>query len=375
MSKVKILFLTDVHFGNKRVPAAYIKEDIEKHVIPQLDDSIDLFLLGGDFFDALLSLDNEAGWTALYVIDMLLMKAQQHQFLIRVLQGTYTHDRKQNRTFVSRVPRVLGTTDHDLVKCVYSLDIEHIDLLDIDVMYIPGDLPYKNCYERAKELLVSHGLKKVDVIVHHGFMDHLLPKIDAISRANVLTEQQFLDLTSGVVLSGHYHTPSVHNRLISGGSFTRFCHGEEEPKGFFIVTLDTNTHGLHPEFIENKSAPPFITIDITQCGNDLDKAKTMYSDRVASLLSEYPERNIYVRIITTDIAIKHALRSYTESAFDRVVLTVDKSNKSIQETEVLLPMDGVEFPVVTEDMLPSIIYDNLGGKVALDTIKKTIALN
>ena len=56
-------------------------------------------MFGGDFFDSALTMNSDSGLYAAMIIDEVIGLAKQYKVFVRVITGTFFHDRHQNRFF------------------------------------------------------------------------------------------------------------------------------------------------------------------------------------------------------------------------------------------------------------------------------------
>ncbi len=249
LDDVNIVVLADVHQGHTNIDPYVAHNNLMEYVIPQLNKDLDLLIINGDFFDTLLTLSSKAGYMAIRIISTILELSVRHRFLIRVIRGTYSHDRDQCMFFQS--------DKLNNVKYITNLEIEYIEKLKMHLIYIPDDLLVDKRVE-ITELLEINRLKKVDLVCSHGYLTHLVPTgvthlmSSALSSAWISSKCEFL-------VNGHVHNYSIHDNLISIGSFERMIHGNERPVGFCRIDYNTKTKVWKPHFIENKSATLFKT--------------------------------------------------------------------------------------------------------------------
>ena len=95
---------------------------------------LDLIILAGDLFDRQLSLPNQEVYAIKQWMLQFLLMCQQHGIVLRVLEGTPSHDWRQSHLWI-QVAEIAGLTVD--VQHVTTLSIERIDSLGIDVLYIP----------------------------------------------------------------------------------------------------------------------------------------------------------------------------------------------------------------------------------------------
>jgi hypothetical protein len=370
--KIKAVSFSDVHLGHGRVLPHVIHTNIKKVIYPQLNDELDILFLVGDFFDGLLDMNGQAGWVAACIIGELIEFANHHQFLIRIVRGTFSHDRMQNQFFETESdPTYIG--EDLLVRVFDSISIEHLNGLDIDVMYVPDDLPCDNAMEVVKEMISEHQLQNVDILLNHGYFSHLLPKGIPHEPPNTFQAENFDELVKGFILNGHIHQPSVYRKVISNGSFERLCHGEEEPKGFFVIYYNTESNECTHEFIENTLATTFKTFDLTKWRTEAD-VLIEYGKWLQLMLDEDISTSdpIFVRIICDDAMLRQAVLTFTRERNDNIILSSKKSNRNSDEDGEDICTSTVDLPIITEDNLSGMIVEFLSTVKKIDISKDEV---
>jgi DNA repair exonuclease SbcCD nuclease subunit len=230
--------------------------------------------------------------------------------------------------------------------------VEKFDKHGISMLFIPDELPFDNLFETAHELITAASLDKVDIVVHHGYCQHLLPSNLPHTPPNVYSAKEYAQLAHGPVLNGHVHKPGVYRQIVSGGSFERLAHAEEEDKGFFIVEYNPDNHHTSYNFIKNSGAIKFLTIDLPPTVT-IPVALTMLQD-VAELL--VGEILAYVRIKTDDPILRHAAKEMMKK-YQNIVFSYDSISRSKQQIDVV---ENEDLKCVLQPMTP----DNLPGIIS-----------
>lgn len=364
---LKAISISDIHLGHSKVIPDVMHENLKKVVYPHLNEELDILFIVGDFFDCLLDMNGQAGWISYRIIAELIELAKEHKFLIRVVRGTFSHDRMQNQFFLTEPePSYLGK---DLLVRVFdTVSIEYIHSYDINVLYVPDDLPCDNALEVVKSKISEAQLNSVDIALNHGYFQHMLPSGIPHEPPNTFRAEDFDTLVKGFVLNGHIHQASVYRKVISNGSFERLCHGEEEPKGFFVIYYNTDTGEASHEFHENQYATTFKTYDLTKWRTEKE-ILTEYGKWLNQMLKEDKSTspNIYVRIICDDAVLKQAVLTYTRENNDCVILSSKTSNaKHKEENEEDIETSIVDLPIITESNLSGMIVEFLSNVKHVD---------
>ena len=183
----------------------------------------------------------------------------------------------------------------------------------------------------------------------------------------------------GCVLNGHVHKPSVYEKVVSGGSFERMQHGEEEDKGFFTVKYDLKTHKVHFKFHVNPDALFFKTIKLEEDTQDANIEK--YKIQLKELMDKASRLTpVHIRIVTEDTILKQSLIDYTKSMYPdfRIYLTSMKPKELVAySTQEQVILNTSDLPVVTEENLPELLVkfaqDNLGDfGINTDEVKRIL---
>ena len=378
MIKLNGASISDIHVGHKKVTADVMHMSLKKSLYPRLmTGELDVLYIGGDFFDTLLDMNGLAGYHAAAIIRELIDLAWEYKFFIRVLRGTFSHDRLQNQFFLladasemvdnnakASEPRMLK--GDPLVRYFDSITIEYMKTYDIHVLYVPDDLPYEDATPVIKKIIAEHQLDKVDIAVVHSYFRHLLPHGMPHVPNNTYDAEVFSDMVKGVVLNGHVHKSCVFHKVITNGSFERLNHGEEEAKGFFCFEYDKENEKCTHEFVENIHASIFRDINLSKYRTEREGLEA-YTSWLTNLLQNDNSscHRVHVRVISDDLILRQAIIAYTKSNYDNVLIT-GKSlvTYDIPEEEVIT--HTADLPNITEDNLPVMISDHLFKTIDVD---------
>ena len=349
MKTWKAAALADLHCGCPRLDPFHFRDTIEKYVITRiLKGDLSHVFIAGDFFDLSITMNSSASMCAMSVISMLKESCYRTGAKLRILRGTYTHDRNQPMHFLSTSPEFNSCVAlHD------SLSLEYDEDTKMNFLYIPDNLKFSDIYEEVGNLLKSHGLDKVDVVIHHGYFKHMLPP-GIPEPHGTLDYEEFHKFYSGCVLNGHVHTSSIWNNVLSIGSFDRFVYGEEEPKGFYIVYRDDNLYKY--EFIENKDANPFWTIRIDRFLKDSGSAIEYIKEDWIPRLKIAVNNGLtpHVRLLSDDLSTIYSCREFILKNTPTTIINHGISTKQEQVIENI-KVDLEELPKITPDNLESLL--------------------
>jgi hypothetical protein len=149
------------------------------------------------------------------------------------------------------------------VRYIDTLSIEvfpHLD--DLSIMFVPdnmGSMTPDEIWEQALLVLKANNMTKVDLIFFHGGFTF---QLHAQAQKNAHLLERWETIVNYGIFAGHIHKPVQKGKLYTSGSFDRTAHGEEHPKGGYVVDLDKKKNLFAPVFWENKNALPFLTMHV-----------------------------------------------------------------------------------------------------------------
>ncbi len=216
--------------------------------------------IAGDLFERQLEYNHPASGRILLFVDKLMDECSKHTCKLRVLEGTPSHDNKQNKIFDD----VYATGKYSCdMKYVDTLSVEYLPDWDMRILYVPDKIrtTTQEVWDDTVKLLADLGITYVDMAIMHGAFSHQLPPM----AKEVYVPEDWLKIVKHWILVGHVHFHSIYDRIGAGGSFDRLCHGEEGAKGLLMGTLnlkgDVKKDKIY--FIENTRAKKYVTIDCT----------------------------------------------------------------------------------------------------------------
>ncbi len=370
--------IADVHIGNPRLQPSNLYLKMQKNLYPLLAlpedhiDHVDVLFVCGDFFDTLLTMNTESSIVAVKIIDDLVDLAIKHNFLIRVIRGTYTHDRNQSRFFLKYLGR-----DNNIVKVYETLSMEYIESIDKWVMYTPDNLPYENQMSVMEDIMRDNQLDQIDILVNHGYFDFELPPNVPIPHNMLVSEEvRRKIIPHGFCVSGHVHTPGYCDGVISIGSFDRFAHGEEGCKKGFYIIRDRNGV-ISQEHVDNDDACVFATIVLKDNDDPDHNEYGRFEKWFKQLTSNLPAlaKQAHVRLKGDDVSLVEACAKLARTLYPDVII-----DKCVETTKDQI-LDNVnthleDLPVITkgnvsELMLPIIQkqYPNATLQDVLDVLE------
>lgn len=348
---IKAVAFSDVHTGHKTTPTANIISRLKQQVQALLEDKPDFIFIPGDFFDHLLTLPEEGTKLIQSFIAWLLQFCKVHDIRLRVLEGTPSHDWKQNYLFVQ--------INHDNginadVRYYDKLDIGYEQDFDLHILYVPDEWDESTSVTLAqvKELLAAKGLQSVDLAIMHGMFEFQVPA-HLQDRLPLHNQAEYESFVKYLIVIGHDHVHKRNGKVIVPGSFDRLRHNEEEPKGFIRFNISPKGK-VDVVFIENTQAERYVTLDLTNLS--VEQALLHIDDSIKALPEyakvrlRYPENHPIAEHLT------ELTRTYSDVVWSKS--KIDKEDKpntvtvsdvlSHQYTAIVLNRDTLHYKLMQE---------------------------
>lgn len=258
---MRFLWSSDHHTLHPVTPTPHILSNLTRFLMKENDlAKVDMVLFGGDFFERMVESPNEDMFKVKdWGRDFLHSAHDANEDLIAIwLAGTESHDNKQPRHFVNLAPRGMDVRYIDTL----SIEVFH-QLDDLSIMFVPdnmGKMTPDEIWERALQVLKANGMDKVDLIAFHGGFTF---QLHAAAQKHAHLLERWETIVTYGIFAGHIHKPVQKGKLYTSGSFDRDKHGEEHPKGGYVVDLDKKKNIFAPVFWENKNALPYLTMTVT----------------------------------------------------------------------------------------------------------------
>lgn len=345
---------SDYHWGNMRLDAGRMLAGHRKFFHPVLK-TLNLLFINGDWFDAGIELVGKSSPDIMSGTIELLEECNRLGLTIRIVQGTWTHDR--NQLFLFETLHAGGKYTNNL-KLIRAVSLEYIEEFDMRVLYIPDDMPYGSSDELMEDVakqMADLGWDYVDLAFVHGTFEHVVPPNVAKDIKIVFRREQF-GFVRYNIHCGHIHTPSTRWNIYYNGSFDRNAHGEEEAKGFLTVDFDGKKSNV--TFIENEYATIFKTFDYTR-HEDLDILTEQFLKDVRALPDD---QKIFVRVVHPKREVRAGLGKLCSSKFKHIVYTHKEVAGVEDETDYVTPEEIPEQTVLlppTPENLPNLILEHI----------------
>ena len=272
---IVIAAIADIHLGNKAISWKEYKHQLKNGVLKKLDAMafLDGIVLCGDISHYQISMNSEYATVYQWFFAKLVKIAKNKNAFIRVFRGTRSHDLDQLET----VRQYEDDFDIDF-KIYNTATVETIN--GYNFAFIPEeyidksvDKYYSDIFDREDgyfDMIFGHGLIK-----ETQFIEQKSENID--NRAPIFNLKDLYRVCRGPILFGHIHTPMVFgNKFYYIGSTLRTCHGEEEDKGWDVVsyikdkelyrvdkivnefTFNFNKLEIHNKFIEDNEVDAIV---------------------------------------------------------------------------------------------------------------------
>ena len=346
---------SDHHLGNQRTTLPEMLESLSKELTnDKVFSLLDIFILAGDLFDQMLMFGNPHMTALLVWITRLLRLCRKYGVVLRILEGTPSHDFRQSEIFVALM-KVFEEAQTDFnIDCKYVKDVsvEIIDSLGISVLYVPDEARSAQAiYTDCLQAMAGAGLEQVDIAIMHGFFQHQVPK--ASKHSIVHNNEDYLALVRYFIFVGHVHQFSMYERILAHGSFDRTTHGDEQPKGWISFKISEDGT-YYSEFVPNQSAK--IYKDIVCMHTNLEDAFSHIDQQVSTV-----KPGSYLQIVTH---VGHALvsnlkviqRRFTGFRWSIKTISLDTStSQSVRVEET----DAIDFVSITQQNIPELLSAEL----------------
>lgn len=360
----KAIVLSDYHLGASHLTEYHQKNTIELFLYPELNNTVDMLIISGDFFDTSLLFDSNTAIISTIIISDLCKLCKSNDIALRILRGTYSHDRDQLKQFVEIAKN-------------YKLDVKYFDTISVDsykdytFLYLPDTLPYKDGKSILKDAYTlykaTYNNSYPDIVIGHGYFSHRLPEAIKDHKPPCCYDTDDFK-NSRIVIFGHEHHHWNVDNVYSCGSFDRLIHGEEEPKGYMIFNIDDD-YNVSTRFIENKLAMPHITIH--PYGNTIDEKLDYIITQVDKLFPHPPHGYLRIKDNTED---RLTLVSLLKDKYSSLVITsIAKlpKIKSEQKSQLSLGFTIYHSDIPQIDTIGELLWDYLINTRNEVTIPKT----
>lgn len=384
---LRITNIADLHYGHPRIDHSLMYQNLCNYFYPKVVESHIVFI-AGDLCDTLLNMGSGHTMYLLRFIYDLMAISKKHGTKIRILQGTFSHDRNQASTFeafvrdksscftgIDETPidmKVVSKISVEEISDFVHNGISHPDTLK--VVYLPDSLPYKKGEEvvdKIKEIYQLVGWSKADLLIGHGTFDFALPPNIPLPPCTYSTDM-FEDIVDGQIVMGHIHTHYRSKNVSYTSSFERIAHNEEEPKGYLYLEKHKGDK-WRIFFKENKGAVLFKTI--TPESNDPDEVVSYFIKKVESI---FPDLIGYVRVVHHNPEIRSILNKVSATKFPNLIFTTKTTNTDKNTALKTIDdyfQDTSDLIIPTRDNLNELVYTHIKQHPVLSKISHSLNMS
>lgn len=252
----------DIHFGAFEAEQLY--RELKKNMIDKLEKLpvLDVIFIEGDLYHYELSLNSKHALYSFKYFDKLIKVAKKKKAKIRVVKGTRSHDHNQ-------LENLLAYSDEVDIKVINNVEVEFIN--GVKILYLPEEYIsdpeeyYKEYFSDTYNYIVGHGM--FEEVSFHNYNSETNMEAAPVFDSKILSE------IADIITFGHIHNAVTFKNIYYNGSFSRWCHGEEDPKGFFISVFNKITRRYIVAPVVNDLARKYKTINIDKIirDNDVDE--------------------------------------------------------------------------------------------------------
>lgn len=265
--------------------------EIEKSLLEPAENMpvLDFIILCGDTLNNKISFNSShAKYLALF-LNRLVKICSKKNSKLRIIKGTESHDNNQ----LEIIEALLTNADCD-VKIIQNVESEWL-FEDYHVLYIPEEY-----IEDKNEYYKDYFSKQYDSIFGHGLIQEALHMAATqesemtMPKAPVFKVDELIEICKGPIFFGHIHKKIViKNRFFYTNSFSRWAFGEEEDKGYYLFCYSPITSEFKTEFIVNKTARKFETMEV-DCNPDNSIEDQI--DYLVKLVDNLADNRDYLRL-------------------------------------------------------------------------------
>ena len=221
---------------------------------------LDLVVIAGDLFDTKILLNSRTSLLAIKWMNELVNICRDRNVKIRIIKGTNSHDNNQLDAFD-------GFDDGSGFFRIFRETTVEDTLPDFHCIYCPDEVMTNEEYEeKYAEYLYKD---QYDAMFFHGSFDVVVPNIslqesEITGLKSIAFKYSHWSHIARVMIGGHWHDGSDNEKehMYYTRSFSCWCFGEMNPKGFIYLTYDTKTKGYNLQRVENPFADHYLTYHI-----------------------------------------------------------------------------------------------------------------
>ena len=345
--KLNILMVSDIHFGKRSMNQDEMTSSFKKTIFPLMEE-LDILFINGDLFDNLVNFDHYIFEPIYNTLMEMFHLCQKHDVTLRVLQGTYGHDRNQCKRLEIFYRNGGFTFNFDFIPVI---ELEEISFKErnLRILYIPDSLPFKSSTDVIKVVegkMLERGWDYIDYACIHGFFDITFPANVSRDNTVVFDESQFPFVRKAIDV-GHVHQYRAVGKVISNGSFDRLGCGEEDPKGCIYITDSPDTYTAR--FIANLDPAIYDTLRFGK-DDDTDVIRNRIDRHLKCLNTT---RTISIRCIIESVDHRDAIKGWLSEFHPDVRCSIKREDTggtkpTISSTAAILRRSNRKIPPTPE---------------------------
>lgn len=278
----KAISISDIHLGHPRTDTAHMLIGIRNGLMTdEIFTSLDLLILAGDVFDRELRVPQvEVELIREWIVDLLLL-CQKHDVILRVLEGTPSHDWRQSKMFIE-INELLGSPCN--VRHLTDVCVEVLEKSGLSILYVPDEYR-ETCAETQvvveQTLLNEFGIAAVDIAIMHGSFNYQYPKHQR-GRIDCHDDEYYSSLARYFITVGHVHRRGNYKNIWSQGSWDCIAHGEPDPKGGIMIDIWLGRPDkTRVSWLVNPNAKVYVSVNVENV--DADMAVAIIHDKARKL--------------------------------------------------------------------------------------------
>lgn len=366
-----IVVISDIHFGAQDSNGLMLElgsefiDKIEKMPI------IDMIVIDGDLYEKKLSLNSSHSKAAFIFLTKVAQIARVKQnAAFRIVKGTSSHDNDQ----LDNLEVFKDICDFKVINVLEYENFRGIDIAYIPEEYIEDSSYYDSLYNGSYDLVFGHGMVK-----EATFVAHKQESAVTMKKAPVFDTNKLLGAVKGVCMFGHVHTPMIiKKRFYYSGSFSRWCFGEEEDKGFNVIYYTPEyPEKTKVEFVKNELAKIYDTVTIDIIDASVENALKTIKNAID--MTSFYKKRVIVNIAKTvqDRRLMTDLINETFGKYSMVNIVINSLEKeeirrqSDEKVERLLSEYGFIFDksIPKDEKIQRYINKKYNRNIPLDKIR------
>ena len=339
------IVIADIHMG--AIKADILAEELDSIFIKYIEcmKSLDFVMIAGDLFDTKLALNSKHTKRLFSFMKKLMNLCIEKNAKLRIIYGTEYHESNQLSTL-----QFLMKSKCDVK--IYETVADEELYPDFNVLYVPEeyikdiDEYYKDFFNNKYDMVIGHGM-----VNEVAFASKIQTSEVTMLRAPIFNTKKLLDICKGPLFFGHIHKHQcIRDRLYYVGSFSRWCFGEEEPKGFMKVVYTPETKEYTADFIENTKAKSYNTmvVDYNNTTDDMNYVLNMINSveydklRIIFNIPENHENPLLLSSMITDTFSKYKdIKIVINNNYKEKRKKMEQELKKLQSTFDFMMNDGM----------------------------------